>query len=369
MQLKHIMPAVILVCAAADATVRVLPFEIATPSAFLAASRWLRPDKTLVPNQRFHVERAYGELIRLGNLHQNIRYRSETFTTDASGYRNPPDAAKNPVRYVVTGDSFALGMGVNDEETFSARLTALTGNRAYNGALVLGTASLERIRAIARAAGVHRGTVIYQYANRAPVSSQDLRGAMRPAGGWYRLPDRLWSFRYGFLNPAFQQEFTRAVNSRIEDGVLLPNPATKRVSQERLQDGEIMLVYWQDKRFYEDPSPVDPTVEGLRWLAQELKNDGLDLLVLLTPTGYTVYAPLLAHPPARDAGGLYLAALEGRLREAGITVVNALPEMRARAAEGIGRHQYLYWMDDAHWNPRGIDVTARLVAERLHALQ
>ena len=95
------------------------------------------------------------------------------------------------------------------------------------------------------------------------------------------------------------------------------------------------------------------------WLADELGKDNLSLLVALVPEKITVYRPLLlegASAAAAEKG--YLDRVEEVLREQAIPVVNLAPVFRREAQIKFQRGEYIYHLDDTHWNARGISIAA-----------
>jgi hypothetical protein len=60
---------------------------------------------------------------------------SVSLSLDAAGYRNPPSRSPQTAGIWVAGDSFAFGWGVEQNETFAARLAEQRGTDVYNFAL------------------------------------------------------------------------------------------------------------------------------------------------------------------------------------------------------------------------------------------
>jgi hypothetical protein len=44
-------------------------------------------------------------------------------------------------------------------------------------------------------------------------------------------------------------------------------------------------------------------------------------------------------------------------------VLNLTPEFRKQAEALLARGEYLYWLDDTHWNAEGIRVAAQEIAK------
>ncbi len=84
------------------------------------------------------------------------------------------------------------------------------------------------------------------------------------------------------------------------------------------------------------------------------------LVVVLLPTKYSVYQPLL-----QDQGGgkerrkLLLNLVQEALEQADISIINLLNVLQEKAQEYYQKNLYIYWRDDVHWNARGVELTAQ----------
>lgn len=338
-QLGFVLPMIIAIAFLADVAMRFTPIDPYTFRAWEAMTRFPAPNALFEANKRYYNARTYGNLAGLGNLPALRQYRSETFSTDAYGFRNPPEASDGrPVSAIIFGDSFVVGNGVNDDQTLSVQLSAATGKTVYNAG---GTgASLENIRALARRLKMSQGTIIYAHTG--------LHQLWAGASGW------IWLNGLTTVSPlkvASQQAYRT-----LQNDLLLPNTYTSNVVQARLLNNDVTLFRPQDIRRYYQQQPDDHLINQWATLAAELRKDNLDLLILLVPTKYAVYRPLLkeGQGPEPADGILYLDKIERRVRESGITVVNLTPTFRAAAAAGLDRKEYIYWLDDTHWNADGI---------------
>ena len=67
--------------------------------------------------------------------------------------------------------------------------------------------------------------------------------------------------------------------------------------------------------------------------------------------------------PARGLpqGSRYLMALERRLEQEGIPVINLTDEYMQAAAREFQQGRYIYWLDDTHWNAEGIEIAAKAI--------
>ncbi len=119
---------------------------------------------------------------------------------------------------------------------------------------------------------------------------------------------------------------------------------------------------------YAKPAP-DP-VPALLELRAELAERGVELVFFPVPVKAQVYPGKLLRPggfgAADSADRLPIEnpsfpELVRRLREAGVPVYDALPDLRAAALEG----EPLYFATDTHWNARGMRVAAAGLARFL----
>src|SRR5688572_24826800 len=146
LQLGFTLPLIVLLVAMADVGLRFMPIAPLAFRGWEVASRF-GEQAALERNVRFRTDRSYGELAALGNLPGLRQYRPETFTTDALGYRNPPDLVARPVDAILVGSSFSVGLGASDDQIPSVQIGEASGRAVYNAALLWQNVSIDRIRA------------------------------------------------------------------------------------------------------------------------------------------------------------------------------------------------------------------------------
>jgi hypothetical protein len=169
-------------------------------------------------------------------------------------------------------------------------------------------------------------------------------------------------------NPYAVTRVSVMLNMHLENDVLLPNPESYLFPEEVLINGRHILLYSDDKNFFRKPADPGLTSEAVVRLRDDLAHHGLKLAVMLLPTGYSVYYPFLRDLPGRDTGGAYMGSLQDQLNSAGVPVYNCLPLLRDAAASELKQGRLIYWPDDAHWNPRGVEVVAAALAPWLRSL-
>ena len=117
-------------------------------------------------------------------------------------------------------------------------------------------------------------------------------------------------------------------------------------------------------------SNADRTIspDYLVWLKSQLAKRNLELVVLLVPTKYSVYGPLLKDPPSVPPSDLPLRRLAERLEAENVFVVNVTTALRKQAADDLSRNEYVYFIDDTRLErARGIGVAAPGVVRRLES--
>lgn len=126
-------------------------------NGMVSANSWLSTPGCITPDADLIYKPANGTC-----TFDDIEFKTTLSFTDEGRYTGPKPEGRG---IAVIGDSHAMGWGVNDEETFAARLQALSGRPVYN----LGVASYGSARELIRLekSGVLNkvDTVIIQYCN------------------------------------------------------------------------------------------------------------------------------------------------------------------------------------------------------------
>lgn len=350
---------------AARALMPFLPATNWSPSGYLCGGYYL--DLATGKPHTCVAEAAFGEGARTSNRLEFVSFRSERFTVDALGYRNPTLSMLKP-RIILFGSSFSLGLSLNDEETFAARLNERLGPVVFNAARVLSLElSADPILRGAEAAGVRSGWVLlemtgrtgYGYAGPKPPSRRERVNAMAPG---------IQVVRRMMVNPYALVQTASFINLRLQNDRVLPNPDRGVFVVQTLRGGRRILAYRDDVSFTENPVGTESTAESVNALARELTAHGFRLAVVLIPPAYSVYRPLLEREKTGDPGGDYAAELSERIAGFGVPVFNALPALRRAAVSELVNDRLVYWPDDAHWNPAGVRVVAGQVAPWLKGL-
>lgn len=160
---------------------------------------------------------------------------------------------------------------------------------------------------------------------------------------------------------------TKVVSTRIfkklADDNILPNVYRNSVKELKLPDGQRILFRDYEYEVAErtrGQEIVARTADYLKWFQAQLARRGMNLVVLMVPTRYTIYAPLLGQPGGKWTE--YLDNLERELARRDVTALNCLTFFHDHAAEEIRSGHLSFYREDTHWNPAGI----RLVAAHLN---
>ena len=317
---------------------------------------------TFEPNRHYYNARSYGDVAGIGNLREPREYRPVRFTTDALGYRNAAHAMNGEIGAILAGDSFAAGVGANDDKTLSSRLSALGPCVVYNAASEARDVVPDRILAAARRLTVRNRLVIRVYAEDAEIPPPRETLLRKLAAQMPEESRGITGRLRGILTVSPLQILSERALRALDDDRILPNGYATNAVKATVSNGDSMAFWTPEVQNFTRRRPV--ALAYWRWLRDELRKARFDLRVVLVPSKYTVYRPFLVDqaPDGREAGG-YLDRLERALRAAGIPVLNLTPLLSAEAARQLKHERYLYWPDDVHWNARGIALAAAAIQE------
>ena len=360
--LGRIAPAVVLICLLLDFSLRFLPPGLITFRAWEAVAPFATGNGPFIPNTVYRNMRSSGDLANIANLPHLRQYREEVFSTDAAGYRNRGETAKPFTGILLLGNSFAVGPGVSDSLTLSEQLNDISGCRVYNGGL---TPSLWELLQDLQ---MTRGLVIWLQVDNSllQLSSDPERVSEQ---GWKRqLVSRAFGdkptetlrqiYKYAKFYSPLEILFGRAVKF-LQNDKIFPNPYRSEAVEAKLRNGREILFLPTDVRNYETDRPTDP--KFFVQLKMQLQEKGIGLLVLLVPDKYAVYHDLLLSASPRTERRQFLDVVEQRLAAANVPVLNLMPDFRKQAEALLARGEYLYWLDDTHWNAEGIREAAQAI--------
>lgn len=344
-----------------EVLLRVLPADI--------RPQYYRPHELLVrsgeggvlanyqPNKRIESFRIpHGDLAALSFVSTIVDPRVVDFQTDSLGFRNTRDYAGQ--RFVIFGDSFAVGSSTSQEGTLGEVLTRSFDIPAYNAGFP-GTPDeyIERIVHLTRRYGeAFKGIVLVFEGNDFPCAEEEAAAhlARRRAKRSFYVPGEIrhlqtYRLLYGLTRRAF---YTLVSPARARD-----NPRVL-IEQVGGQDVAFLTHY------------IQATIrrEGCDWahyrdLFQPVSSR--IALIVFVPTKYRVYYPLLGSGARPSLPHVQARFLESLARDMSLPYLDVTPHLVAASRAHLERGAYTFWRDDTHWNGRGIAAAADAIAEAL----
>jgi acetyltransferase AlgX (SGNH hydrolase-like protein) len=312
-----------------------------------------------------------------------LRLRRLVYTIDANGFRNRVDISQSKVWAL--GDSYAMGYSTTEGLTWSDRLGALTGQPIYNLG-VSGTGP-----------GVQVQMLEYLLRNRKDHAKPDRllwmvfegndlensyagRRALSPAtsgvralfdgtlvGDLISLPSTIRSRSVIGRLLEGDLQFRRSRAGRRDsyqvDGVSLVTPAYRsdRFGYCMFNPLHVDVATKGEDYVLSHPNRphLDESFERMKLLSKEF---GFRVLVTVAPSAPRVHAHDFPEMPQLSAVPHFIRYVERLAERVGFETIDLLGPLSAdRSGE------MLYYCDDHHWNERGNDVVARVLAPRLEA--
>lgn len=292
---------------------------------------------------------------------------------DPAGYCNEPLPAGKRYSVVMMGDSFMLSLGTQNV----AQVLASIGDISVYNHGMYGAGPFLEIRKFLSAdrSDLNPQVVVWNLSarelgaplfSRQPVEtwfSQPKTGIPGQATASSRVDWGAWApsvLRDAWPNTSAAAYYSRIAWSQIKLLVFREWPGDVRGADDPVFGP--MLFYGENLRLlpYYTPEQDAPAVaQTVKRVAAGFRERGVSLVVLLVPEKEQIYIRALPEEErqALAQGPELLAAIEGGLKAAGVSVVNLMPVFQEATARG----EQLYWRDDTHWNDAGI----RLAAEEL----
>lgn len=355
-----------------DIALRVMPLELVAFRTFEPALRTTGSGPgEFQANKTVRMHRAYGDLAAAANVWRLRQYHDEEFQSDVLGNRNSYNIFDTKYGGIVLGDSFVVASGVTEAETLSGQLSQIAGARYYNAGSV-GPLSPDETIYLASLLNLRSGIVVFEVLERLCKYGPHLMTEATPV--WDTSPKKVeqklgassflpWlTMVQTKLSPTAlspMRIISRKIIKRLQNGRLQPNPYWNNVLHGTLGSGDDMLFLFDDLTGVGDVGPISSAwVRYFEWYNDKLKAHNLKLVVLLVPNKFTVYGPLLRQPMATAPSERLIGSIAEQLQAKKIPVVNLAADLKARAAQDLPEHRYLYWRDDTHWNAAGISVAA-----------
>ena len=147
----------------------------------------------------------------------------------------------------------------------------------------------------------------------------------------------------------------------------------KSCGRDSAETADKWLFYRQDVEFLVQPSPLDVRsakldnpVQAILRFRDQLKNKGVELLVVVTPGKPSIYTERLT---GRDSGTLnsHGKSILDSLTRLGLNTVDLYTPLLAAKSQDAAEGP-LYLNDDTHWTPRGAEIAATVIAQKVNAM-
>lgn len=373
LRLGRLVPWTIAAALALDAGTRLIPIDMFAFRAWETLVVARGPTGPFEPNRVYANPFTYGDLSRPQRYARLRQHHLEYFSTDEWGFRQTVSpAGDRTVRWLLVGDSFGVGSGVRDGNTLASQVARWSGDRVYNASAGF-PLPLSDIRFTCERLGMTEGVVIYEHMERQPMPTVAEYGALRAFTNGPPPRERSLSERYrvwkkdaavnrmSILAGWGWDSMTTTIDV-TPSGDSSPQSTDLPTAAGTLANGSTMLFYAGDVEVTRDPNRQISS-DYLVWLKAELTKMNLELVVLLVPTKYSVYGPVVTNPEAFVPSDLPLKRLAGDLNARGVFAVDVTDPLRTQARAGLTRNEYVYFIDDTHWNERGTSVAAQALVE------
>ncbi len=307
--------------------------------------------------------------------------------TDEFGFPNVPPTTNRPYTVALVGDSFLL-QGRSDSNLMGGRIARLLGTSVYT------VAHAGRGSAFAMS-----GYLDHPNFRRSPPRAVVWCLSERDATGFFfdsvavQAMGRVYQSNYvAYADAASRRDWDWLQLTPARLRASLPNTSVlaqgarrawtwirfqgfRRLNEEiviatNAFAGRTMLFYSENlKSLSWGPEVRDiPKIKRAAYYVQRdyFLARGIRWIVVLIPEKEQVYRNWV--PPSRWIGGKALPPsslddIAAALKSAGVEALNLLPVYR----QAVARGELVFWPDDTHWNPLGMDYAATQIAKVLHS--
>lgn len=315
------------------------PDEILTEFRYDLGHRAYRRDTAMT------MRMPHGDLQPMTSVQIGIP-RTVEYRIDRYGFRNDSDYTGEP--YVLVGDSFIVGSSNTQGDLLSRQLSRY-GIAAYN---VAHPGDLpDYAKYVEQFSRRHSDFRILLFV----FEGNDFEFARKPSTSVWAL---FWKRYYEMFSGTSVFRVTKSLIKRVarRSGTAGAAYVTVReLGGQRLA----FLTRYIDATRSGELVPNSDFEQALTKLKPNLAQ------VYFIPTNYRVYYRALegnSAPPLPDAKWAYLKSLCQRER---LTCTNLTVPLIGAAEKALVRGEYLWWLDDSHWNGRGTAVAAQAVAASL----
>lgn len=313
---------------------------------------------------------TFGDLAAMsGNPSLRIS-RREIFETDERGFRNAIRKEPRPFDLIVVGDSFGMGLGTTQDETWTSTLER-QGHSLYNLSLPAtcaahGAARLAlELPTIPLAPNATIVVPIY-IGNDLEECSPDIAQVLKGPPASKLTSARIAVEDYRTRSPL------RQFGMRLVYRWLFPDPV---VTPRELPDGQAVLFYKPHVRaaglsvseVAHNPNFAVIT-NALKDIQRIANNHNASIVILILPTKEEVYGWLLrgeSPDTTHRASSGFAIAIKTFCETQALRCLDLTPQFMDAAHAAFQNGKLLWWTDDSHWNHDGHELAASLISQAI----
>lgn len=322
-----------------------------------------------VPNARSDRS-TFGDLAAmLGDPRHRVQ-RREVFETDERGFRTSTRDRERPFDLIILGDSFGMGLGSTQEETWTSLLEH-NGHHIYNLSMPATCPAHGAARLaleLPSLALTENATVIVPVyvGNDLEECTQEIDAKLSAES-----PSSLTSARIA-IDDYQSRSPLRQFAMRLVYRWLFADPV---VTARDLPDGASMLFYKPHVRAAQlsvndvQHSPnflvLTKALSRIQTISQK---HHLAMVVVILPTKEEIYGWMLRNgspDPAPQNSSPFAQAITTFCASQKIASHDLTPQFMDAANSSFKNGKLLWWRDDSHWNHTGHDVASRLISQAL----
>jgi hypothetical protein len=313
---------------------------------------------------------TFGDLAAMSGDPSHRVPRREIFETDERGFRNATRKESRPFDLIVVGDSFGMGLGTTQNETWTSLLErrghslynlSLPATCAAHGAarLALELPTLPLAQNATIVVPIYVGNDLEECS---PEVAKVLAG--KAASAFTSMKIAVEDYR--------GRSPLRQFAMRLVYRWLFPDPV---ITPRELSEGRTMLFYKPHIRAARLSTPEvkrDPNfavvTNALKDIQTTASHHNASIVVVILPTKEEVYGWLLRgespDTTTRPSAG-FATAIKTFCEAHVMRCLDLTPQFMDAANAAFQSGKLLWWTDDSHWNPDGHEMAASLISQAI----
>jgi hypothetical protein len=310
---------------------------------------------------------TYGNLSSMLGNPEFIKPRKVHYVTDAYGFRNYEAFPDTVYDLILVGDSFGVGAGVSQEQTWGVLFSNTFKLKTYNLSTVGGPwAGLMNLKLEKNRLKTKKGTMVLWAIFCGNDLSDNYRDSMEPefASFAQRIDIRWNTFR------------KRSPIRQALDKILLTKETRKEIVVRRF-DGGYMLFHTAGVETIDrslEEVYAHPNYPRMKKTFQEMHRvsiqNGIEVVVAILPYKEEIYRSILTgklnEHPWNCSGDNFSDAVAQLSHSEGFRYLDLKPLFCQEAERRFqSKRESLWYPDDTHWNPNGHEFAASEVFKNL----